>query len=161
MINKNNLFKGALLLALATSGATSGVLAGEQTQSLNDWVQKAAEQIDRKMVYSKTAQRFHDEGVVNYRVTIDDEGNVLKADLVSNTGGRSIQYDTLRTIKRADFPALPASREDTNLTFRLQLTYLSDPSPRELRLHKQRMKSRTSAERLASMITIEDTKTGR
>ncbi|WND02504.1 energy transducer TonB [Temperatibacter marinus] len=160
-MNKMTKLLSASTIALGL--ATTAVSAGEETVSVSDWQAKASAELDRKMVYSTFAQKYNDEGTVSYRVTIDSEGEIQKTKLLRNTGRGFIRQSALKSIKKTDFPALPSSYGSNEMTFRVDLNYMINPTQRELKeLGLKIRNGRVTSERLASStIRITPTKTGR
>lgn len=144
--------------ALITAGMVASVSAsaGEATSNLESWQAKAAIAVDKTMVYSKFAQKYNDEGTVTFKVTVDSDGDFVDAKLLKNTGRGFIRSSAIRTIKNADFPALPSSADQGNMTFKVQLSYLIDPTPAELKALKIQSNGRVSSEKLASAKIILD-----
>lgn len=117
------LTKGAVAAAaLAATSFGFAAQAGEGS-SLKSWAKEAGVSVDDVMRYPAVAMRRGEQGTATFRVTIDRDGNVVESDTLSGPRSASIKSAARRVVKRADFPALPASYDGEELTFSLQLTY--------------------------------------
>lgn len=118
----------ALMACLAAPAAMAG---GDKDTPLMSWAKEASAAIDDVMVYPAHLARRGKEGQITFRVTIDDEGEVVSMARTAITGARALNSAAKRVIERADWPALTADMDRDTLTFAVQLNYETVSSMKE------------------------------
>lgn len=120
-------------MALIGGFALTGAVQADQDSGLHSWAQQADKSVDKVMVYPSFAVTRGKSGRSTFRVTVDRDGDVIESNLTDWSGDMSLRAAARRVVKRADFPALPASFDDESLTFSLRLNYIIAGSPMEAR----------------------------
>ena len=113
------------LIALVAIGVTAlpyGTLAAEE--SLNNWIGQSRVLVDKHMSYPYMAIRRDQTGESYVRVTIDENGHILKSEITGKSGSGILDRASLRTVKKINqFPAIPVSRFGDEMTFGVKLRY--------------------------------------
>ena len=118
--------KNTGLLSMIVAGVmltATTAQAGGESHDLKSWAWDAGENVNDAMVYPSFAVRRGEEGSARFRVTVDRDGNVLKAVNTSRAKSNFINSAATRLVKRLDLPALPSGYQGEKLTFALQLNY--------------------------------------
>jgi TonB family protein len=110
------------LAAVAGAFLSTSVFA-DADSNLHAWAKAAGQSVDDVMTYPQFAIRAGDEGTAKYRVTIDRDGNVVKAKRTRGTSSRFLNSASRRVVRKADFPAIPEGYEGDTMTFAVQLNY--------------------------------------
>ena len=114
------------VLALAFTGiAGLPVFAGDAPGNTNEWVMQAEKAIDSVMRYPLMAERQGKSGSASFVVTINRSGDVVDYYNTGYEGSILFRPATARSLKRAEFPALPASYNKDRLSFSLKLDYIT------------------------------------
>ena len=113
------------LIALAAIGATTlpfGTLAADE--SLNNWIAQSRVLVDKHMSYPIMVIPGDQTGESYVRVTIDENGHILKYEITGKSGSGILDRASLRTVKKINqFPAIPASHLGDEMTFGVKLRY--------------------------------------
>lgn len=151
-----NTFKkiAAVSVVAATAFGSFTAYAGDKHKiaTMESWKKQATIALDDAMVYSPFAQRYNDQGVVLLKVTIDSDGTIKNTELLRNTGRGFVRRSALNSIRKTDFPDLPANFEGETMTFKVQLSYLINPTIDELKAHQKQL-SNVTTEQLATLST--------
>lgn len=107
----------------AAFALSSGVSAGDGYSKLHSWADEAGDAVNSAMSYPRTRMMGSGNGTAIFRVTIDRDGDVIAADQLARPSSSQLNAAAKRVVKKADFPALPASVDRESLTFELRLTY--------------------------------------
>jgi len=98
--------------------------ADEVPENLTEWVSQANQLVDQNMripVFSQMVE--NPTGANSYRVTIDRQGEVLDFTRLAAADLAKFDRATVATIKRVDFPELPADFAPEKLSFVLDMFY--------------------------------------
>ncbi len=113
------------IFALAAIGAMAlpfGTLAADD--SLNNWIGQSRVLVDKHMSFPIMALRRDQTGESYVRVTIDENGHILKYEITGKSGSGILDRASLRTVKKIkQFPATPAPFIGEEMTFGVRLRY--------------------------------------
>ncbi len=110
------------LTALGLMGLPFTTLQAEE--SLNNWIGQSKILVDKHMSYPIMALRRDHIGESYVRVTIDENGHLLKYEITGNSGSGILDRASLRAVKKINqFPAIPASHLGDEMTFGVKLRY--------------------------------------
>ncbi len=110
------------LTALGLMGLPFTTLQAEE--SLNNWIGQSRVLVDKHMSYPYMALRRDQTGESYVRVTIDENGHILKSEITGKSGSRFLDHASLRTVEKIkQFPAIPVSRFGDEMTFGVKLRY--------------------------------------
>jgi len=152
--NPSNLIK---CLGVAGVMAFSvGASADHSYGDLDAWAASASDAVDGAMFYPTGRMLGSGRGTASFRVTIDRDGDVIKAVQTKRLGVGPLNLAAKKVLRRADFPALPADYDGQKLTFVVDLTYGVSPDSwlNKKALRQGRVSSRQIA--ASSGITILD-----
>lgn len=152
--NPSNLIKG---LGVAGVLAFSvGASADHSYGDLDAWAASASDAVDGAMYYPAGRITGSGKGTASFRVTVDRNGDVIKAVQTKRIGVGRMNIAAKKVLKRADFPALPSDYDGQKLTFVVELNYgvSSDSWQNKKALRQGRVSSRQIAS--SSGITILD-----
>lgn len=129
----SKIIKTAAALSVVSAFAlASSVSADAGYGKLDGWAAKAGTAVDKVMTYPSTRTRGSGNGTAIFRVTVDQEGDVIASEQISRRLGAVLNAAARKVVRKADFPALPSSLDGDSLTFELQLSYgAGGPSLRE------------------------------
>jgi len=106
-------------IMLASIGASADAGYGQ----MDEWTTKANRAVDGVMAYPVARIRGSGNGVANFQVTVDRDGNVIDREQTRRPPSLVLNMAAKKVLRKADFPALPASYERETLTFMVQLNY--------------------------------------
>ncbi len=110
------------LTALGLMGLPFTTLQAEE--SLNNWIGQSRVLVDKYMSYPKNAAHMGLTGESYVRITIDENGHILKYEITGKSGSGILDRASLRTVKKINqFPAIPASHLGDEMTFGVKLRY--------------------------------------
>lgn len=108
---------------VAASILTIPVYSGDPPANTEEWVSQAEEAFDAVMKYPRLALRDGSTGGATFVVTINHEGEVVDYYNTSKKRGMIFKSATSRSIKKADFPAIPINYDGEMLSFKLETVY--------------------------------------
>lgn len=113
-----------LLGGLAAPPAAAQGSVQTLTADAQRWVAQAAVLVDDQMRYPFAALRLQRQGTSELTVHIDRSGRVVSYDVVASSGHRMLDLESQRLVDRIGaFPAVPASLDGGQISFRLRLHY--------------------------------------
>lgn len=143
---------------VAATGLMAGSAFADDKQDLRAWAQDAGKEITSAMSYPKIAMRSGITGTTTHIVTINKDGEVIGYERGDGRSKAVLNSASRRALKRVDFPALPASFDHDNLTFRLALDYKEyvDPTRQAFIDAKNRRKGSVTGSRIAILSVSDD-----
>ncbi len=135
--SKKTTQRTAAVFAAAAMFAFAGTAQADEDTGLQSWIDGADRAVDDVMVYPSFAAKRGNSGRSIFAVTINRNGDVIDSELVETDGSHSLRSAAQRVVKRADFPALPASYVGRELKFSLRLNYAIAGSAMEARALKR------------------------
>ncbi|GHF29592.1 hypothetical protein GCM10017044_26080 [Kordiimonas sediminis] len=143
------------LAAAAVVAGFSGIAhAGSDGGDLNHWAQKAGKHLTAEMKYPALAVRKNAEGSPLFQVTVSRNGDIEAIKPVRMASSPMINSTARKSLKKVDFPALPADYDGEKLTFSVQMNYAIAGSAQEERILRRegRVTSRQLANAGAPMV---------
>jgi periplasmic protein TonB len=86
------------------------------------WLAAVSGLLSRR-TYPEEARRRGEEGNVSVRFTVDRSGRVVEAAIVTASGSALLNEAALSLLRRAVFPAFPASMPQTQVTLTQTIRY--------------------------------------
>jgi TonB family protein len=130
MINKSGLLTKLVTTAIAGSFLFAATAFGEEAMSysddsnLNTWAHEASVLVSKNMKAPGLSLSGKSEGVTYLRVTIDEDGEVLKSSLIKSSGSNSLDRAASYSLKSiGNFPAIPLSQNASSMTFGVRMIY--------------------------------------
>ena len=121
--------RGWLSIAVLLGGLAAPPAAAQDsvqtlTADAQRWVTQAAVLVDDQMRYPFAALRRQHQGTSEMTVNIDRSGQVMSYHVVASSGHRVLDLESGRLVDRIGaFPAVPASLDGSQISFRLRLHY--------------------------------------
>lgn len=116
----------AVVATLVAGGifATSAASAG-QPSTMKEWQAAADKSISQAMSVPSITNKQGTSGYTQFAVTVNRDGEVIGSTQIIRDGNNGLNSSALRAVHRANFPALPESYEQQQLTFTLNMDYQS------------------------------------
>lgn len=133
--------------ALLTLSASAAAMAdGDKHSALMSWAKDASVAVDDVMYFPHYTRGGIAEGQAEFRVTIDEDGDVIASEMTKKPNNIYIRRAAKSVVSKVDLPDLPSGYD--KLTFALRLNYYEVSSAREARqLQRQ---PRVTTRRIAS-----------